>query len=80
MSQIRDRTQSHRFRCPECDNRNECRMCVLSADVTQPARERRMFCDVCGTQAPAEEFVPEDKRAEPPEDLTEGLPDWSEVT
>jgi hypothetical protein len=56
-------------------------MCVIGADAdVEPAHDRRLFCDVCSTTATAAEFVPEDKRADRPEDPTDALPDWSEVT
>lgn len=78
-----DRTTSHRFRCPECGNRNESRLCVFSEDMAdEPPQLRRMFCDVCNLTATAQEFVPHAFRRPYQPDETDAaadrVPDWSD--
>jgi len=55
------RTRSDRFRCPDCGNRNESRLCVLGEDTHKPAHKRQIHCDECRLTAPAPAFVPHAK-------------------
>ena len=77
------RIQSDRFRCPECGNRNECRMCVLTDDAERVAEYRRMYCMDCKNTNYAQLFVSPARRrdlpdSEQPQDFN-GPRAWSGV-